>query len=186
MFSLSVAFTVILTGDVVYCCYSMVEEYLIPNGVSWENAVHYEVIQSAIVLAIPLIAWYLLAIANAYEYFGVVKIQDDCLEFHAIFHRPRRLYYCDLQSIGIDYGMLSLTRQFWIYFSKEKIPPKYIHRINRLKFSKTTMRVQYNKNIFAALVYYTPSDISKRIRKGYSIIRMYHEDEDEYQRSPSC
>ena len=75
--------------------------------------------------------------------------------------------------------MLSLTRQFWIYFSKEKIPPKYIHRINRLKFSKTTMRVQYNKNIFAALVYYTPSDISKRIRKGYSIIRMYHEDEDE-------
>ena len=88
-------------------------------------------------------------------------------------------YYGDMHHIGIDYGLLDGRKQFWMYFSKTPIPAMYYHRINRMKPSRSFMRVQYCKKTYERLVANTPPQISNQLRKCYSTIRLHDLDKKE-------
>lgn len=113
-----------------------------------------------------------------YEWATIVEIQEDRLLFNALFTR-RSFYYKDMHYIGVDYGVLQGSKQFWIYFSEKEIPMKYYHRITRLKFKKDCMRVQYYKKAYNKLVEHTPPEISKQLRKCYSTVLLYKLDDED-------
>lgn len=113
-----------------------------------------------------------------YEWATIVEIQEDRLLFKALFTR-RSFYYKDMRYIGVDYGVLQGSKQFWIYFSEKEIPMKYYHQIIRLKFTKDCMRVQYYKKAYNKLVEHTPPEISKQLRKCYSTVLLYKLDDED-------
>ena len=55
---------------------------------------------------------------NGYEFLGSMEICSEGIVFRGIFRKPRAFLYEELKDVGIDYGILSGTRQFWIYFRK--------------------------------------------------------------------
>ena len=121
----------------------------------------------------------ILLFCLGYEVFGIMRIEDDGLLFRAPFRKRVKMAYSDIKYMGIDYGLLSLTKQFWIYFGSEPLPMKYRHRINKMKMNGKIMRIQYNQDVFDALVAQMPRDLSKRLGKCYSTIRLYKVDEQE-------
>lgn len=121
---------------------------------------------------------YLTLFCIRYEWATIVEIQEDRLLFKALFTR-RSFYYKDMRYIGVDYGVLEGRKQFWIYFSEKEIPMKYYHQINRLKFTKDCMRVQYYKKAYNKLVEHTPPEISKQLRKCYSTVLLYKLDDED-------
>lgn len=124
-----------------------------------------------------IILLFIIFLYNGYEYFGTVEILSDRLVFRALLHKTRIFYFTDIIDIGIDYGVISGLRHFYIYFGKEKVPPKYTHNITRLKYSKNIMRVQYRRNVFDALLEVLPqATLGKQLKKGESVIRLFHVD----------
>lgn len=133
------------------------------------------------ITAILIAPYFLLLITFfciRYEWATIVEIQEDRLLFKALFTR-RSFYYKDMHYIGVDYGVLQGSKQFWIYFSEKEIPMKYYHQINRLKFTKDCMRVQYYKKAYNKLVEHTPPEISKQLRKCYSTVLLYKLDDED-------
>lgn len=123
-------------------------------------------------LTAVLIAVYLF---NSFEYFGKMEIHPDGLQFCALFHKPRKFYYEDLVEVGIDYGLISGTTQFWLIFSKEKIPGKYRHRANRIPFSKDTMRIAYSKKVYDTLCFHvTNKKVLKQLQQVQTVIRLHN------------
>lgn len=53
---------------------------------------------------------------------------------------------------------------------------KYHHRINKMRMNKKLMRIQYNQDVFDALVAQMPRELSKRLEKCYSTIRLHKAD----------
>lgn len=131
-------------------------------------------IRTVLFVFLPVELLLLFFLCRTYEAFGHMKIQEDSILFRHPFRGKRKLLFSEIKYIGIDYGVISGgVKQFWIYFSKVPIPPKYIHNMNRMALSKQTMRIQYRREVFDSLVYYLPKDLSKRLRANYSIIRLY-------------
>ena len=134
----------------------------------------------------------ILLIIAGYEAIGKVYILDDCLELQALFHRRCRIYYSDIKYLGIDYRILNFTRQFWIYFREDDFPPEgknKHHPFRNYVFTKRidhidmrNIRVQFTQRVFDDLVYYLPTKLSKQLNRCYSVIRLYHEDDEEYDR----
>ena len=119
------------------------------------------------------ICWIVLAIVfyiNRFEFYSIIHIEDEYIEFSALFSR-RKMYYKDLKYIGIDYGIQDLGKRFSIYYSYVPIPMKYHHNMSRMKFTKETMKSYYSKNLYDSLVYYLPPDMSKNFSRHYSVIR---------------
>lgn len=130
-----------------------------------------------LLLALYILMW--VALVVPYEAFGYMEIQENAVLFRHPFRGRRKLLFSEIKYIGIDYGVISGgMKQFWIYFSKEPIPRKYLHNMNKMPLSKQTMRIQYRRKVFDALVYYLPKDLSKRLNANYSIIRLYKSETD--------
>ncbi len=122
---------------------------------------------------------FLLAVLlyNGYEYFGVMKILPDKLVFYAPLHRPRVFYFTEICDVGIDYGVISGLRHFYIFFSKTKVANKYTHNITRLRFTNEAMRIQYRRKVFTALREVFPQNtLGKQLTKNESVIRLFHID----------
>ena len=117
-----------------------------------------------------LFGWIFVMVYHRYDYFTVLHIRDDCLEFTTIATR-RRMYYTEINYIGLDYGVIHGTKQFWIYYSKDPLPMKYYHNAHRIKCSNTTMRSRYDEILFESLCLYLPKKHSKELRKHYSAVR---------------
>lgn len=132
----------------------------------------------ALLLLLSFYLFLMITLFAPYEAFGHMKIQEDSLLFRHPFRAKRKLLFSEIKYIGIDFGVISGgMKQFWIYFSKVPIPPKYVHNIPRMALSKQTMRIQYRREVFDSLVYYLPKDLSKRLRANYSIIRLYKKED---------
>lgn len=130
---------------------------------------------SYLLLILTLFA--LLILFNGYEYWGVIKILDDRILLRAPFRRQIMLMYEDINDVGIDYGSVSGTKQFWIFLSKSSVDKKYTHNILRMPFDRNTIRLQYQKKLYDTLVYMTPYKlIGKKLLNAYSIIRIYGAD----------
>lgn len=130
------------------------------------------------VLALTLVL-ILVFVQNGFEYFGTVEIYNNRIIFRTVFRKARTFSYTEINDIGIDYGTVSGVKQFWIYCSKEKIGNQYTHNITRLPYSNTTMRIQYRKELYDVLLNsISDADIEKRLRRSYSVIRLFRVDED--------
>lgn len=171
MFSLEL-FGLILCGGL--CIFF--DTWLLPNSI-YANANEIEKLKVYLLMNGLCAALPLTLMLTGYEFFGFCCICDDRIKFYSLARPPRTLFYSDIKYVGIDFGMLSVTRQFWIYFSKTELPYKYHHRINRVPFTKNTMRVQYNKKTYNILLETLPPKLSKQLNNGYSIFRTYHEED---------
>ncbi|MCI7019198.1 MAG: hypothetical protein MR913_05195 [Clostridiales bacterium] len=125
-----------------------------------------------------LVLCYVAFFVPAFQFFSICVIRENCLELRAPFHHSKRLDYSEIQYVGIDYGVLSLTKQFWIYFSKEPIPMKYYHNIVKMPLSNKMFRIQFSMKTYKLLLENTPLSISKQLEKGWSTIRHYHLDKE--------
>lgn len=121
------------------------------------------------------LALLIIFVMMGYECFGIVEIYSDKLVFRAVFHKTRIFLLSEICDVGIDYGVISGIKQFWIYFSKEKVDSRYVHNILRLPYSCTTMRVQYSKKVYDALMQDICCDkIRNKLIKSQSIISFYN------------
>ncbi len=119
----------------------------------------------------------LVLILSRYELFGTITIQSDGFLLRAPFRIPHKMAWNRIEYVGIDYGVVSGFRQFWIYFSMDPIPPKYIHWIHQWPMSYRMIRFQYNKDIFDLLIKNLPDQIGRKLNNSYSIIREFRVDE---------
>lgn len=96
-----------------------------------------------------LVAVYLLVCAkNAYEFWGAVEVTEEELILSAPLKRSLRFRYADIVDIGMDYGWVTVNRQYWIYVGKKQIPHTYCHRINRLPINQEFIRFQFSEDVF--------------------------------------
>lgn len=122
-----------------------------------------------------LVALVFIYIINGYEYWGLWKIENDGIRFFSLIRPGFLMNYADIQHVGIDYWNANGTRQFWIYFSKNKIDSKYLHRINRLPFTREHMRIQFSEEAYGELLKSLPADKAKQLNRAHSVIRAYHQ-----------
>lgn len=107
------------------------------------------------------------------EAFGTIIVDENYLILKTPMRRKIKLRLSEIKYFGIDYGVYSGGRHFWIYFSTVPIPKKSIHAIQRLKYSKNTLKIEYSEREFNFLVDNTPMYISKQLRSSYSVIRLF-------------
>ena len=107
------------------------------------------------------------------EAFGTIIVDENYLILKTPMRRKIKLRFSEINYFGIDYGVYSGGRHFWIYSSTVPIPKKTIHAIHRLKYSKNTLKIEYSEREFNFLVDNTPPHISKQLRSNYSVIRLY-------------
>lgn len=107
-----------------------------------------------------------------YECFGAVRIYDDRIELRSFLRQKRVLLFSNIHFLGIGYAVINHSRQFWIYFSTDRIPGEYLQRMNRLRISGSTIKLQFDPKVFDALLHHLPKDLSKQLRASYSIIRL--------------
>lgn len=97
-------------------------------------------LQVTLLVAVIYLALLVTLFCTRYQWAAVTEICEDRVVFRALFTH-RTFYYSDMHHIGVDYGLLDGRKQFWMYFSKTPIPAMYYHRINRMKPSRSFMRV---------------------------------------------
>lgn len=133
---------------------------------------------SFVVISLPFFVYWIVIFLNAYEFLGYLRICDTEIAFCAPFRKTYRLDYEAIKDIGIDYGCLTVNRQFWIYFGKKRIPSQYVHRINRLPMNQDFMRIQYTPNVLNALCNSLSCQLSKQLQNSKSILRVYKSSDD--------
>lgn len=120
-----------------------------------------------------LIAYYL----HSYEYFGVLIIQNTSIILLAPLRKTIEIKYSEIRDLGIDYSVLSNTKQFWIFLSKENISSKYLHQIARCPISSNCIRIQYSKRVYNALLEVLPCDFKKSLCRCSSVVRLHRLEE---------
>ena len=113
-----------------------------------------------------LVVYLLICFHKAYEYWGYITIDDSKLICHAPFRKPLAYWYSEIQEIGIDYGWLSVNKQFWIYLGTERFPIQYCHRIHHLPISSSFVRIQFSEPVFNALLEQLPRELQKKLRRS--------------------
>ena len=114
---------------------------------------------------------YLTIILDGHEMTPYYKIENNQLSLHAIGKKTWRLDLRDCQDIGIDYGVLSGgIEQYWMYFSKERIPRKYFHNITRLKYSPTCIKIQFSEEAYQIIYDGSSPDVQRKLKNAHSVI----------------
>jgi len=101
------------------------------------------------------------------------RINEKCISFYAPFRKSVHIQLDTIQYIGIDFGIVSGTRQFWIFFSTKPIPAELIHKIHKIPFNKNFMRIQYTKKKYEELLGFLPETKRKDFIKAATILRIY-------------
>ena len=112
-------------------------------------------------------------VASRYEVSGKIEIDQTFLTLKAFFRKTIRLRLDEIHYIGIDYGIYSGQRHFWVYLSKEPIDKKLYHNMHRLKITQKTIKLEYDQEVYDYLVSALPKSLGKRLNDSYSIIRLY-------------
>ena len=114
---------------------------------------------------------YLTIILDGHEMTPYYKIENNQLSLHAIGKKTWRLDLRDCQDIGIDYSVLSGgIEQYWMYFSKERIPRKYFHNITRLKYSPTCIKIQFSEEAYQIIYDGSSPDVQRKLKNAHSVI----------------
>ena len=114
---------------------------------------------------------YLTIILDGHEMTPYYKIENNQLSLYAIGKKTWRINLQDCQDIGIDYGVLSGgIEQYWMYFSKERIPRKYFHNITRLKYSPTCIKIQFSEEAYQIIYNGSSPDVQRKLKNAHSVI----------------
>ena len=108
---------------------------------------------------------------DAYTFCGVCYIDGDKISVRAPFRKKITLHYNKIQHIGIDYGIVNGSMQYWIYISTKAISKEYCHKINKLPFSPTSIRLQYSTNIYEMIIAGLPLHLKKSLEKGQPLVK---------------
>ena len=172
MFALTTLCVVVYSMFMLYLTYLGIDNLIVRQVSKSEWFVSGEITSLFFLWGLVFILFIIFAF-HSYEYWGILRIREDHLELRALGVLRRRLRYDEIKYVGIDFGDVSGMRQFWIYFSRTPIPMKYFHRMTRLKYTKDTFRVQYNRNTYESLLHYLPPKLSRELAKHYSVIRLH-------------
>ena len=113
-------------------------------------------------------------VLSRYELCGRMTFTSEELILRAPFRSTKRLRFDEIKYIGIDYGVYSGVRHFWIFFRKEPIPLKYQHQIHKETLTKDRIRIEYDKKIFDKIISSLPPKLGKQLSASYSVIRAYN------------
>ena len=116
--------------------------------------------------------WLLLVLVlDGRETISFFRIKDDVIFFYTPFRKTIQLDLNDCVDIGIDYGVISGgIKQYWFYFSLDRIPHKYFHRINRTKYSKRLLRIEYREEIYDEFISILSPAIRNKLILAHSVI----------------
>jgi len=135
---------------------------------------HIEDAYKVYIFFICLISVYLInCFIHSFWYFGLYRLSNTGISFYAPFRKSINLPYSSIRYIGIDFGVVSGSRQFWIYFSTEPIPAKYVHKIHGMPVNRKCMRIQYSDKRFQELLNVLPDKQKKELIKAATILRVY-------------
>ena len=164
LFSLFVMATIMMTAGSAWTCYLC---RTTPDA--WKIYLF---------VVLNFLGYLIICIVNSFWYFGLYRVNDTGISFYAPFRRSIHIQYHDIAYIGIDFGVVSGSRQFWIYFSTEPIPAKYVHKIHGLPLNRKYMRVQYSDKRFEELLCVLPEKQKRALSKAATILRVYDYSEE--------
>ena len=114
---------------------------------------------------------YLTVILDGHELIAYFKIEENQLALYSPGLKTWRLDLTTCTDIGIDYGTISGgIKQYWFYFSVGHVPKKYFHRINRLKYSKTCIRIAYSDEHYNTILENTSGTVRRKLKNAHSVI----------------
>ena len=139
----------------------------------WREMVQVEGFDVLAVMGVIYIVNLLVVWLASEQYFGVLRINNDCVVLRTPLRRTKKMRFDEIQSIGIDVGT---TGAFWIYISSRNIPTKYHNKINRLTPKRCDILFSYSDTAYRSLSEYLPDKLSKKFAACASIMRLYGED----------
>ena len=130
------------------------------------------------IIAVLMLIHLINCIVHSFWYFGLYRVTKTEVTFYAPLRKSIKIPYDSIRYIGIDFGVVAGSRQFWIYFSTEPIPAKYVHKIHSMPVNRKCMRVQYSDKRYQELLNVLPDKQKKELIKAATILRVYS-DHDE-------
>lgn len=130
------------------------------------------------IMAVIMLVYLINCIIHSFWYLGLYRLKDRGISFYAPLRKSIHVPYDSIRYIGIDFGIVSGSRQFWIYFSTDPIPAKYVHKIHGMPVNRKCMRVQYSDKRYQELLNVLPDKQKKELIKAATILRVYS-DHDE-------
>lgn len=113
----------------------------------------------------------LTIILDGREIISYYRVENGVFYLYSPLLKTWKIDLKECVDIGIDYGVISGgMKQYWFYFSMDPIPKKYFHRINRLKYTKRCMRVQFNDKAYNVILQNSPPEVQRKLRNAYSVI----------------
>ena len=110
-------------------------------------------------------------IIGGYLFLGIFQITATHIVLFAPFRRPICLQYEEITDIGIDFAVVNGSRQFWIYLSKDKLPVKFIHKLNHMPINKDQVKIQYTLRVCNELLKVLPPKLGKRLENSKAILQ---------------
>ena len=158
--TLIICTVVLTTGVTGVACYLLLRDVTYMDEV-W----------SALIMIGLALMLYIIVILDGHELTSYYKIENNQLSLYAIGKKTWRINLQDCQDIGIDYGVLSGgIEQYWMYFSKERIPRKYFHNITRLKYSPTCIKIQFSEEAYQIIYNGSSPDVQRKLKNAHSVI----------------
>lgn len=140
--------------------------YLVLRDVTYMD----EVWSALIMIGLALML-YIIVILDGHELTSYYKIENNQLSLHAIGKKTWRLDLQDCQDIGIDYSVLSGgIAQYWMYFSKERIPKRCFHNMTRLRYSPTCIKIQFSEEAYQIIYDGSSPDVQRKLKNAHSVI----------------
>lgn len=164
LFSLSVLIFLLLSMPSAWVCYLL-------RGTD-------DIYTFCTIMAVIMLIYLTNCIIHSFWYLGLYKASEACISFYAPFRKSIYLPYDTIRYIGIDFGVVAGSHQFWIYFSEEPIPAKYIHKIHKLPVNRKCMRIQYSDARFQELLMVLSERQKKELIKAATILRMYSDNNE--------
>ena len=125
------------------------------------------------IMAVIILVYLINCIIHSFWYLGLYRLNDGGISFYAPLRKSNHFPYDSIRYIGVDFGVVAGSRQFWIYFSTEPIPAKYVHKIHGMPVTRKCMRIQYSDKRFQELLNVLPDKQKKELIKAAIILRVY-------------
>lgn len=158
--TLIICLVVLSTGGIGFSCYLLLRDVTYMDEV-W----------SALIMIGLALMLYIIVILDGHELTSYYKIENNQLSLYAIGKKTWRINLQDCQDIGIDYGVLSGgIEQYWMYFSKERIPKRCFHNMTRLKYSPTCIKIQFSEEAYQIIYDGSSPDVQRKLKNAHSVI----------------
>lgn len=147
----------------------------------WDKGLYYvlhEYWETFLYMLILCVGYIVATAFDSFSFWGKVRFNNTQVVATAPMRKRIKMLYNEIQYIGIDFGVINNSRQFWIYISKTPIEPRFFRKIHKLPINQNTIRLEYSEKAYNALLSELPLHLRKQLEKGQSIIRIYEKNTD--------